>query len=108
MPSEPPIMCSLTATELPARLALMAELGHDALVDVELSDTRATVRFAAGAGVRERVTTLAAVESACCAFLAMDVRDERDAIVLRIVAPGGAEPVLHELVDAFRYQPQAA
>ena len=29
MPPELPIACSLSATEMPARLALMAELGRD-------------------------------------------------------------------------------
>jgi hypothetical protein len=108
MPTELPIACSLSATELPARLAQMAELGRDALVDVKLSGTRATLRFAAGTGVRDRVTSIVAAESACCAFLAMRVSDEPDTVVLDISAPDDAEPVLHELIDAFRGEPQAA
>ena len=108
MPTELPIVCSLSAAELPARLAQMAELGRDALVDVELTGTHATLRFALGAGVRERVTSVVAAESACCAFLAMQVSDEPDAVVLGITAPEDAELVLNELVDAFRGEPQAA
>jgi hypothetical protein len=108
MPTEPPIACSLSATELPARLAQIAQLGRDALVDVELSGTHATLRFAAGASVRERVESFVVAESACCAFLAMQVGDEPDTVVLDISAPEGAELVLRELVDAFRGQPQAA
>jgi len=108
MPTELPIACSLSATELPARLAEMAELGCDALIDVKLSGTHATLRFAAGAGVRGRVTSVAAAESACCAFLAMHVSDEPDGVVLSITAPEDAELVLHELVDAFRGESQAA
>jgi hypothetical protein len=107
MPTELPIACSLSATELPARLALMAELGRDA-AGVELSGTRATLPFAAGPGVRERVERFVVAESACCAFLAMQVRDEPDAVVLDVSAPDDAELVLKELVDAFRGQPQAA
>src|SRR5215217_755409 len=108
MPTDLPIACSLSATELPARLTQMAELGRDALVDVKLTGTHATLRFVAGAGVRERVTSVLAGESACCAFLAMQVRDEPDAVVLDITAPEDAELVLHELVGAFRGEPQAA
>ena len=78
MPTELPIACTLSATELPARLAQMAELGRDALVDVELSGPRATLRFAAGKGVRDRITSVVVAESACCAFLTMDVSDEPD------------------------------
>jgi hypothetical protein len=108
MPTEPPIACSLSATELPARLAQMAELGRDALVEVELIGAGATLRFAAGTGVRERVTSIVAAESACCAFLAMDVSDEPDTVVLSITAPEDAELVLRELVGAFRGEPPAA
>ena len=108
MPTDLPIVCSLSATELPARLAQIAELGRDALIDVKLSGTQATLRFAAGAGVRERVRSVVAAESACCAFLTMQVSDELDAVVLDITAPEGAELVLYELVAAFRGEPQAA
>src|SRR3954451_16729410 len=108
MPTELPIACSLSATELPARLAQIAELGRDALVNVELSGTHATLRFAAGAGVRERVTSVVAAESACCALLAMRVSDEPGAVVLDIPAPEDADLVLRELVDAFRAELQAA
>jgi hypothetical protein len=108
MPAELPIACSMSAAKLPARLAQIAALGRDALMDVRLSGTHATLRFTACDGVRERVTSLAAAESACCAFLAMQVSDELDGVVLSISAPEDAEPVLHELVDAFRGEPQAA
>jgi len=107
MPTELPIACSLSATEMPARLALMAELGRD-VVDVGLSGTRATLRFTAGPDVRERVESFVVAESACCAFLAMQVSDEPDAVVLDIGVPEDAELVLRELVDAFRGEPQAA
>ena len=66
------------------------------------------MRFAAGAGVRERVTRVVAAESACCPFLAMQVRDDPDAIVLDITAPEDAELVLREPIGAFRGEPQAA
>ena len=108
MPTELPIACTLSATELPARLAQMAELGRDALVDVELSGPRATLRFAAGKGVRDRITSVVVAESACCAFLTMDVSDKPDTVVLSIIAPEDAELVVKELVDAFRGDPRAA
>jgi hypothetical protein len=105
MQSELPIACSLSATDLSARLNQMAELGRAALVDVRQEDRRAELRFA---GVRDRVDGIVAAESQCCAFLELNVRDEPDTIVLTIQAPDGAEVVLQELVDAFRGRPQAA
>ena len=101
-----PIACSLTATELPKRLAEMSDLGRAALIDAHTDATRAELRFAAGTGVRDRVEAVVAAESQCCAFLDMTVTDEPDTIVLTIQAPEDAELVLAELVDAFRGQAQ--
>jgi hypothetical protein len=108
MTSELPIACSLSATDLSTRLREIADLGRAALVDVRHEQTRAELRFAAGAGVRDRVERIVAAESQCCAFLAMNITDEPDTVVLTIQAPDDAELVLAELVDAFRSQPQAA
>jgi hypothetical protein len=108
MPTELPISCSLSATELPARLAEMADLGRAALVDASSEPLHAQLRFAAGAGIRDRVEAVVAAESHCCAFLTMSVSDEPDTVVLTIDAPDGAEVVLAELVDAFRGQPRVA
>lgn len=108
MTSELPIACSLSATDFSTRLREMADLGRASLVDVRHEQTRAELRFVAGAGVRDRVEGIVAAESQCCAFLAMTVSDEPDTVVLTIQAPDGAELVLAELVDAFRGQRQAA
>jgi hypothetical protein len=108
MPTELPIACSLSATELPARLAEMADLGREALREARYDGAEAQLRFAAGAGVRERVDAVVAAETQCCAFLTMRVSDAHETVVLSITAPAGAEVVLAELVDAFRGEPQAA
>lgn len=106
MPAELPIVCSLSATELPKRLAEMADLGRAALLDVRADGRCAQLRFAAGPGCRERVDAIVAAESECCAFLTMRVTDEPDAIVVTIDAPEGAELVIQELVESFRGRPQ--
>ena len=108
MPRELPIACSLSATELPKRLAEMAALGDAALVDTRTKPLHAELRFAAGEGVRERVQAIVAAESKCCSFLTIGVSDEPDLVVLTIDAPEGAEVVLDEMVAAFRPQPRAA
>jgi hypothetical protein len=99
---QPPIACSLSASELPARLAEMTDLGRAALLDADIQDRRAVLHFAPDAGVRERVEGIVAAESQCCAFLEMQIAEAPDEIVLSITAPDGAEPVLDELVSAFR------
>jgi hypothetical protein len=108
MPTDLPIACSLSATELPQRLAEMADLGLAALVDARSEPLHAQLRFAAGADVRDRVQAVVAAESQCCAFLTMRVTDGPDTVELAIDAPEGAELVLSELVDALRGQPHAA
>ena len=101
MPTELPIACSLSAAELPTRLAEMAALGREALLDVSLDARHARLWFTPGDGVRRRLDEIVAAESHCCAFLTMRVTDEPNAVRLEIDAPEGAEIVLAELVDAF-------
>ena len=101
MAADLPIACSLTASQLPARLAEIAALGAAALIDADHEGDRAELRFTAGADVRRRVDAIVAAESQCCAFLDMCVTEAPGAIVLTIRAPEGAESVLAELVDAF-------
>ncbi len=101
MPRDLPIACTLDATALGRRLQAMAALGRDALVAGRRDGTQATLRFASGADVRDRVDAIVDAESECCRFLTMRVSEEAGAVVLRIDAPEGAEPVLTELVDAF-------
>jgi MerR family transcriptional regulator, copper efflux regulator len=102
MPTDLPIACTLSAGDLAARLDEMAALGRDALLETEIDSNRATLRFAAGARVRERVAAIAAAEGQCCAFLTIAVSAGPGTITLSIDAPDGAEPVLREMVDAFR------
>src|SRR3712207_3435239 len=101
MPDALPIACSLSSTGLADRLQAMATLGRDALLDSRTDGTRAVLRFAAVAGIRDRVDALVAAESDCCAFLTMGLGEEPDTIVLTIEAPEGADAALGEVVGAF-------
>lgn len=101
MPDELPIACSLSASELPERLADMSAIGSASLLGVEADDGRAVLRFRPDPPTGERLATIVAAEQECCAFLTMRLSDEPDAISLTIEAPAGAEPVLDDLVAAF-------
>jgi hypothetical protein len=105
MTAELPIACSLSAGDLNERLAEIADLGRDALLDVELAGRRAELRFARAPGIPQRLARIVAAESECCAFLTMTIREEGDVLLLTIAAPEGAELVLEELVDGFRQRP---
>jgi hypothetical protein len=101
MATDLPIACSLTAAERPARLAEMAAIGTASLLGVETGDASATLRFRKYAETRERLEAIVAAEAECCAFMAMTLGNEPEAIVLTIDAPAGAEPVMRQLVRAF-------
>ena len=106
MPEELPIACSLSAAEFPARMAQMAELGRDALVDARVDGAHAQLRFVAGEAVRERVERFVEAESRCCAFLTFALADTPGEMVVSIDAPMDAEGVLAELVAAFSSEPE--
>lgn len=102
MSTEIPIACSLNAGELTHRFAEISNLGREALLDAEPTELGATLRFTPEPGVQARLARIVAAESECCGFLTMAVRSESDAVVLTIAAPEGAEPVVRDLLDAFR------
>ncbi|MGZ6697306.1 MAG: hypothetical protein ACXVFL_16910 [Solirubrobacteraceae bacterium] len=99
MTTEPPIACTLTEAEMPARRVEMAALARD-LVSADVQEAHAVLRFRQAAAARERVAAFVAAESRCCAFLHMRLRDDPDALTLTIDGPPDAEPVLGELVAA--------
>ncbi|MBA3746454.1 MAG: hypothetical protein H0W96_03055 [Solirubrobacterales bacterium] len=105
MSNDVPMMCSLSAGDLRVRLAEMADLGRTALQTTRIEPLQAQLRFAAGAGVRDRVDAIVVAEAQCCSFLEMRATAEPDTVVLTIDARAGAEVVLAGLVDAFRGEP---
>jgi hypothetical protein len=96
-----PVACSLTAADLPARVAEIGAIGQSSLLGAEASERRALLRFRDDPRTRERVAAIVAAEAECCAFLTMRVSVELGAIRVSIEAPAGAEAVLRELVRAF-------
>jgi hypothetical protein len=108
MPTDLPIACSLSETELPARLAEIRALGQDALLSARRVGPRAVLRFTSDPDIRARVEAIVAAESRCCAFLTMRISAEPDTVTLTIEAPEDAELVLQELVDAFGVRAQPA
>jgi hypothetical protein len=96
-----PIACTLAADELPARLDEIRDLSRQALRTKTPAGTHAVLSFNPMPGVRERLATIVAAESKCCAFLTMALADELHAITLTIDVPADAEPALEELLAAF-------
>lgn len=99
------IACSLSAAELPGRLAEISAVGKDALLSVS-SD--GALRFRADETTRRRLEAIIAAESLCCPFLSFDLGEYAGALVLTIDAADGAEPLARDLVDAFASEAKAA
>jgi MerR family transcriptional regulator, copper efflux regulator len=98
MPTELPIVCTLSGSDSRARAVAVRELGNRALVGVEAHDGRALLRFH---GERERVEGLVAAESQCCAFFQFAVTRDGEKIDVEIRTPEGGEPLLRALVAAI-------
>jgi hypothetical protein len=102
MARELPVACSLSATDLPARIAEIGAVGREGLLGARVGQAGALLSFRPD--VRERLAAIVAAEAQCCAFLAMSLEDGAGVVELRIEAPPGGEPAMHDLVAAFRLQ----
>jgi hypothetical protein len=101
MSTQPPIACTLSAAEMPARRAEMAALART-LVSADAQAARGVLRFRAGARTRERAAAFVAAESRCCPFLRLEQRDDDpDALTLIVEGPPGSEPIVGELLAAL-------
>ena len=98
---EPPVACSLDALYMARRLEEMRALGRVALLSAEASGAQAVLRFGSGHETLARLQAIVAEEASCCPFLALELTDGPDHVMLRIHAPDGGEPVLREIVAAF-------
>lgn len=103
-----PIACSLDAQSLSTRLAEIADVGGRALLDTRTSDGEAVLRFAAGAGIRPRLEAIVAAEQECCAFMAFQLAQDGDELVLTVRAPADAQLVLEDFAAAFAARDAAA
>jgi hypothetical protein len=101
MASELPIACSLSAAELPKRLAEMRAIGYRGFISARIDRCHAALRFKNDAEISQRLEAIVAMEAECCAFLEMSLGSRGAELELSIEAPAGAEPVLEDLVAAF-------
>lgn len=98
MAEETPIACSLSAEELPARLAEIRAIGADALLGV---DGSGALRFRNDQATHRRLQSIVAAESECCSFLTFELKAVGDELELRVTAPEGAEALADDLLQAF-------
>jgi hypothetical protein len=88
-----PVACDLTGAEdtLPDRAAELRRLLDEALVERTSTGTEVVLRFAEHPETVDRVLDLARRESACCPFLAYDVRLAGGQVVWTITGRSASE-----------------
>jgi hypothetical protein len=107
MDDEIPIACTLTAAQMHERLAEMGQIGRSSLVAVDGQLGRPVLHFRDDTQTRKWLEAVVAAEARCCAFLAFDLEQRFDGLALTITGPELAEPLVADLVDAFRGAPAA-
>ena len=80
-----PIACTLGGADYTERLAWIASLNHDGLLNHQRHDAALELRYATT--VRSRVHELVRKESECCVFLTFALDESRGDVRLTITAP---------------------
>jgi hypothetical protein len=101
MPKELPVVCSLGGGDLEQRLAVIAELGAESLVDRRQDGGRHLLRFRSDARTRERLEGIVRAEHECCAFLDLSLADEGGHLVLSVAAPEAGQATADGFAMAF-------
>lgn len=98
--TDQPIACTLTADQVPDRVALIDALTSDALLGRQPVDGGVRWRFRDGPDVEQRVRELVALESRCCGFLRFDIGRDDSALTVDITGSADAQPVIEQLFAA--------
>jgi hypothetical protein len=96
-----PISCSLNAGDLKQRLAAIAEIGEQRLIDHATDDGRHLLRFRSDAETRKRLEEIVAAEAECCSFLDLALEESGGELILSVAAPEDGQTVADELARAF-------
>lgn len=96
-----PIACSLSAGDLKQRLAAIAEIGEESLINRETDEGRHLLRFRSDAETRKRLEEIVAAEAECCSFLDLALEERGGELILSVAAPEDGQAVADELATAF-------
>ena len=94
-----PIACTLQPGDYKERLAWLAELAREGLLDVSRKDLRLELKYAPR--VADRIREMVRKEQQCCAFLDFDLSDIDEGVRLTITAPERAREVADALFEQF-------
>jgi hypothetical protein len=101
MTEEIPLACSLGASDLRQRLAEIAEVGADSLIERSADGERHLLRFRSDADTRRRLEAIVVAEAKCCSFLDLSLEEQGGELVLSVSAPQDGQSVADGLAAAF-------
>ncbi len=91
----------LALSDLEQRLAEIAALGEESLIESRTVDDRHLLRFRPDAATRRRLEAIVAAESQCCSFLDLSLSEEGGELLLSIEAPEAGRETADALAAAF-------
>jgi hypothetical protein len=94
MATEPPIACSLGPDQLSGRADAWRRLAGRALIEGERRELTAVQRYRRQAGVQTELGELVRLEAECCPFLAFELAEKGDELVLTVTGPADAAAVI--------------
>ena len=94
-----PIACTLQSGDYKERLAWIAELAREGLLDVSRKGLRLELKYALS--VADRVREMVRKEQQCCALLNFELSEIVDGVRLTITAPERAREVADALFEQF-------
>jgi hypothetical protein len=95
------IACSLGSSDLRLRLAAIAEIGRQSLIDHDIDAGRHVLRFRLDATTRKRLEEIIAAEAKCCSFLDLILDERGGELVLSVAAPQDGQAVADEFAATF-------
>jgi hypothetical protein len=95
-----PIACTITAAEIPERIALFGSM-RAALDSIDRTPTGLLLHFPDDPDVRRDLATFVVDEKQCCQFWGFDVIDEPAGVALRWDAPPAADDLVERLQTFF-------
>jgi hypothetical protein len=96
---EPPLACSLSATDAKVRQGAWDELLRRAALKRAPVTGGMRVEFRPDGDVRDRLTRLVELERECCPFLELTIDETGDGrLALTATGPPDAEPIVRELL----------
>ena len=97
--NEAPVACTLQSGDYRERLAWIADMARDGLVEVRREDLHLELTYAPR--VAERVREMVRREQQCCAFLNFELSETDDGVRLAITAPERARDVSNALFEQY-------